>query len=474
MDKTKKKIAIALLVAVFLAAFEGTVISTAAPIIVKDLQGFEYVSWIFSLYLLASAISTPIYGKLADLYGRKKILSLGILIFLIGSLFAGFSQNMYQLILSRAIQGLGAGSILTVTFTVLGDVFTLKERSTVQGAISTIWGVASLVGPLIGGFLIDFLSWHWIFFINIPFGFICLFFLQTHLKDTASIQKPKIDYLGTLTLSCGIGSFLYGIMIGYENGTFLLAMLAMTIFMIAFYFIEKNSPEPIVPFSLITKSSTVINGISFFASVILIATTVYLPLYVQTILGYSATVAGLSLASMSISWFASSLLLNRLMEAYSFRKIIISSSYILLVACALLSSLTVYSSLFTVTLYSFIFGLGFSGTLNTLILMVQDSVGYEQRGAAVGLHSLTKTLAQTIGVSVCGTLINFKLTEYFSKNNILNINISTLYDPQNNLSLTQIHDALFNSLHFVFLILIFIAFMTVLTAYLLPKKKLNN
>lgn len=470
MDITKKKIALSLLIAVFLAAFEGTVISTAAPLIVKDLHGFEFVSWIFSLYLLTAAISTPIYGKLADLYGRKKILSLGILIFLIGSLLAGLSQNMYHLIISRAVQGLGAGSILTVTFTILGDVFTLKERAVIQGAISTIWGVASLIGPLIGGFLIDYLSWHWIFFINIPFGIICLFFLQKHLRDTTPVKSHKIDYLGTIALSATIGTFLYGIMIGYANGTLLLSLSGMAIFMTAFYFIEKQSAEPIVPFLLITKSSTVINGISFFASVLLIAATVYFPLYIQTILEYSAITAGLTLASMSISWFTSSLLLGRLMEAYTFRQIIITASLILLAACGLTSTLTIDSSLATIALYAFIFGFGFSGTLNTLIFMVQDSVGYENRGAAIGLNSLVKMLAQTIGVSVCGTLINMKLSEYFEMKNIAIVDAANLYNAQNALSAAQIHDALFYALHFVFLVLIAISLLTVLTSCFLPKE----
>jgi Arabinose efflux permease len=178
----KKNILMALTVAMFLAAVEGTVVTTAIPTISRDLQGFQIISLVFSVYLLASAISTPIYGKLSDLYGRKNMLSIGIIMFLIGSCLCGLSQNMYMLIGFRVIQGLGAGSIFTLTYTIIGDVFTIEERPKVQGIIGTVWGVASLTGPFLGGILIDTLSWHWIFFINMPFGILSVILIQKNIK----------------------------------------------------------------------------------------------------------------------------------------------------------------------------------------------------------------------------------------------------------------------------------------------------
>ena len=193
MDLRKRNIVIALMVAMFLGAIEGTVVTTAIPTIVRDLHGFALISWVFSVYLLASAVSTPIYGKLADLYGRKKILSLGVAIFILGSCLCGLSQNMYQLISFRAIQGTGAGAIFTLTYTILGDVFELSERGKVQGWLSTVWGLASLIGPFMGGFFIDFVSWHWIFFINLPFGILSLVLLaknlDEHLEKTAAADR---------------------------------------------------------------------------------------------------------------------------------------------------------------------------------------------------------------------------------------------------------------------------------------------
>ncbi|RDC49178.1 MFS transporter, partial [Acinetobacter sp. RIT592] len=211
MSKKKRNIIIAIMVSMFLAAFEGTVVTTAMPTIAKSLNGYNLMSWVFSSYLLTSAVSTPIYGKMSDLYGRKKMLSIGIVIFLIGSALCGFSQSMIQLIAFRAIQGIGAGSILTVTYTIVGDVFDLEERSKVQGCLSTVWGVSSLLGPFIGGFFIDYLSWHWIFFINIPFGILSIFLLNKNFEEKLSNNNPKIDYLGSIFLTISIVSILLGV-----------------------------------------------------------------------------------------------------------------------------------------------------------------------------------------------------------------------------------------------------------------------
>lgn len=469
MEVRKKKIAIALFVAMFLAAFEGTVVATAVATIVKDLQGFEFVSWVFSLYLLTAAISTPIYGKLADLYGRRNVLSFGIVVFILGSLFCGLSQNMFYLIISRALQGLGAGSILTVTFTIIGDVFTLKERSIVQGGISTVWGIAGLFGPLIGGFLIDTLSWHWIFFINVPFGLLCLILLRANLTDTPVLGHPKIDYAGTFALSFAIGAFLYGIMAGYANGTLTFSLLVALACLVAFYYIEKRAAEPIVPLSILTRTSTVINFISFFVSMVLIAVTVYMPLYLQAVSGHSATIAGLALASMSVSWFACSVILARAMDAYGSRSVVITAGLILVLSSYLISTLTTTSSLFIISFYAFIFGFSFSGTLNTLTFMVQDSVGYAQRGAAVGLNALTRTLAQAVGVSLFGSVINIKLAAYFLEKGRSHVDINNLYNPQNALTTIEIQEAFYSALHYVFIALIAVSVLALLIAYFLPR-----
>lgn len=465
MEAKKEKIVGALLTAMFLAAFEGTVIAMAAPIIVRELQGFELISWMFSSYLLAAAISTPIYGKLADLYGRKNVLSIGILIFLCGSLCCGFSQTMVQLIFFRTTQGLGAGAILTVTFTIIGDIFTLQERSVVQGAISTVWGVAGVLGPMLGGVLIETLSWHWIFFLNVPFGLICIFILQSYLPNMGKKQHIVIDYAGTLALSVCIGDFLYIIMVGYQNQTWLPAAIIFLLSSLAFWYIERRAVEPIVPFSIVTRSSAIINSVAFFVSVLLIATTVYFPLYIQSVLGYSAMVAGITLAPMSISWFFSSILIARGMQRLGAYKIVIGAAILLLAGAIAFSTVTAASALTTVAAYSFIFGFGFSGTLNTLTFMVQDSVGYSRRGAAVGINALVRTLGQTVGVSFFGTMINVKVGELLATGEFGGT--ADLFSQENLAATTPL--LLFGALHFVFLLLVAVAVIIVVTAFLLQR-----
>ena len=411
MDPKKRKIVIALMVAMFLAAVEGTVVTTAIPTIAKELKGLELISWIFSLYLLTSAISTPIYGKLSDLYGRKNILSVGIVIFIIGSSLCGLSANMYQLIAFRAVQGLGAGAIFTVTYTIVGDVFSLAERAKVQGWLSSVWGIASLAGPFVGGFLIDFFSWKWIFLINVPFGILSVILLQSSLQESFERKKHRIDYPGTLVLSAGIVALLYGVMAGERSGSWLslpvLALLALTpVLLVLFYFIEKRAQEPVVPFGIFTRTNIFANMISFLVCAVLIGIDVYIPIYIQSVLGLSATVSGLSLAPMSITWLVSSVLLSKAIPRYGERVVVAASSLILVLSGLLLPALNGNASLAVVIVYSTIAGIGFGGAFTTLTIVVQASVEYNKRGAATASNSLIRTLGQTVAISIFGTVFN--------------------------------------------------------------------
>lgn len=470
MDKTKQKIAFSFLIAIFLAAFEGVVVSTAAPVIVKSLHNFKMISWIFSIFLLTSAISTPIYGKLADLYGRKRIFMIGISIFLFGSLLAGLSQTMHQLIIFRGIQGIGAGAIFTIGFTMIGDIFTLEERSIIQGAISTIWEIAGLVGPLLGGFLIDYLSWQWIFFINIPFGLLSVYILAKFVHEQKPATNPKIDYLGAILLSIAIGSLLYGVMSLDED--FYLGVILLVITLISsilFYIQEARTSEPIVPLFILNKSSIIVNIITFISSFILIACSVYLPLHIQSIMGYSATIAGISLIGTSIAWFMSSISIAKLMKKYPTNIIVMFSSLILIFSSWLLTQLTIDTPLWHLSIYVFFFGFGFSGTLNTLTFIVQDSVKYNLRGAAVGLNMLTRTLAQTIGVTVLGAVLNVSTADFIQAHNLINITMQDFYDntaPQYHELLRQ---ALFYSLNNIYYILVGSSVLCLILSYFVPK-----
>jgi EmrB/QacA subfamily drug resistance transporter len=473
MESKKRIIVIALMVSMFLAAIEGTVVTTAIPTIVKELNGFELISWVFSAYLLTSAISTPIYGKLSDLYGRKNIISVGIIIFLLGSCLCGLSQSMYQLIAARAVQGLGAGAIFTVTYTIVGDIFISSERPKVQGWLSTVWGIASLAGPFLGGFLIENLSWNWIFFINLPFGIISIILLQKNLTETFDKKKHKIDYVGTILFSIAIITFLLGILSGVKSNI-VLAIAVTIVILVLFYCVEKRAEEPIIPFEIFTKNSNVVNAISFLASGILIGIDVYLPLYLQNVLGFGPTVSGVSLAPMSISWLLSSIVLSKAIPKYGEKKVITISSLILLISSVFLSTLSITSPLVLVIAYGFIMGFGFGGAFTTLTIVVQESVGYDKRGVATAANSLVRTLGQTIAVSIFGIILNMNIVKYFNNRGINGIEPNNLYSKHalsSGIDIDQIKSSLNSGLHQVFITFIVIALVSLSLSYILDINK---
>ncbi len=474
MDSRKRNIIIALMVAMFLGAVEGTVVTTAIPTIVKDLQGFQAISLVFSVYLLASAISTPIYGKLSDLYGRKNMLSIGIIIFLAGSFLCGLSLNMYMLIGFRIIQGIGAGAIFTVTFTIVGDEFSLEERPKVQGSIGTVWGVASLMGPFIGGLLIDVLSWHWIFFINIPFGILSVILIQKNLNEKFEKTKHKIDFAGIITLSLAMVIFL-NIFVsgGSKHNLFIAVSAAITILcLIAFYKIERKAKEPIIPFDIFTRASVIVNLISFLASAVLIGADVYLPIYIQNILGFSPKISGLALAPMSVAWLIASVILGKCILKYSAKASLLVSNSIILVGTLLLLTLDIKSSLLFVLIYVSIMGFGFGGAFTILTIIVQESVEYNKRGAATAANSLLRTLGQTIGVSIFGGIFNFYIVKYFMQRGIKGVNPGNLYKASAHstaVTVDQIKYSLNSSLHILFIILIAISITSLVLSIVMPK-----
>lgn len=470
MDKTKKNIVIALMVAMFLGAIEGTIVTTAIPTIVKDLNGFGLISWVFSIYFLTSAISTPIYGKLSDLYGRKSMLTIGIIIFLVGSCLCGLSQSMYQLIIFRAVQGLGAGSIYTVSYTIIGDIFTLEERAKVQGWLNAVWGIASIIGPFMGGFLIDFLSWHWIFFLNVPFGIISILLLQRYSEVNLERKKPQIDYAGILLLSTAITILLVGVPLGGKNTA--VATALTLIVLLAFYFTEKKTKEPIVPLEIITKNNTIINTVSFLASAVLIGADVYMPIFIQNVLGFGATVSGLSMAPMSVSWLISTVILSKAIPKYGERVVTVVAMLVILLSCLLLPAFSLQSSLVIVIIFNFILGFGLGGCFTTMMIAIQASVAYEKRGAATALNSLVRTIGNTIGVGTYGSIFNLNIVSYFNNLGIKGIDPNDLYSAANMAAVSSqnLKASINSALHVVFLALICIAIVCVVLSFLLPSE----
>ncbi|MDR2196877.1 MAG: MFS transporter [Coriobacteriales bacterium] len=473
----KNKLVLALSLAMFLAAVEGTIVTLAIPTIVKDLQGFDLISHVFSVYLITGAVATPIYGKLSDLYGRKRTLMAGIAIFLVGSALCGLAQNMTMLIIFRAIQGIGASAIFVVPMAIVGDVFPLRERGTIQGALSMVWGIAGLFGPFLGGLLIDLLSWHWIFFINIPFGLLTIFILQTTFSEKINRRAHHIDYPGILTLTAALLAFLAIFVLGdgsssiftLRNGLLLLCSLVL---LVVFYRIERRSPEPIVPLDVLTKSSVFVNVIALLFMGVLLGIDVYTPIYLQNVMGFSPLIAGLLVLPISISWMLASIPVGRFIHRFGGKRVNVIGAALTLFGLVPLLFFTRSSPVLFIIVVLFFLGIGLGIAVSTQTMIIQDSVGFEQRGAAVGLNSLVRTLGQTIGISAFGAVFNASIVGGFVKADITRYDLGNLYDLtayQAGVSWEQIVAVLADAIHVIYLIFFVVMLLCVLLSLLMPK-----
>lgn len=428
MNKTNKQTLIAaLMMVMFLGALDVTIVTIAATPIAEDLSGFNQISFLFSSYLIASSILIPIYGKLADLFGRKRILIIGIAIFLVGSFLCARSATMLMLIISRTVQGAGAGAIFTLTYTIVGDVFPIKERSKVMGALSLVWGVASLVGPFAGGLLIDSLSWHWIFLINVPFCIAAIIMLFVSFEERYEKRRSPFDFGGAITLSLALVALI--LCISSLNDTAFMAGTAVisAVSVLFFIIIERRAAEPIIPAIINTPTSIYINIITFIASIVMIGLGVYLPIYLQTVLFQSATISGLSILPQSVSWLLMSYVLGALLVRYGVKKVIVFVCALLLAVTMPLGLLGIHTPLIAAILIIFLTGFGMGGVMTATLLIIQDSVGIENRGAAVGVNSLLKSIGQAIGISFFGLLFNTKMLALFSERGVTGINLGNPY-----------------------------------------------
>ena len=433
-DAKTKSLSVALMLVLFLAAMETTVTVLATPSITRDLAGFDIMSLIFSAYLFMSAITTPIFGFFADTFGRKRTLIIGILVFLVGSALCGFSQSMIMLVASRAVQGIGSGAIFTLSYTIVGDVFPLESRGPIMGAMSSMWGIAGLAGPLLGGLLIDAFSWHWVFFINIPFGILSIVLVQISLKETHGTPPKE----------------------------------------------QKHSDKS----GLFTRATVLVNAVAFLASISMIGIDVYLALFLQSVLGYSPTISGLAVFPMAISWFFVSLYMGKLLMRFNPKILVVICGCIQVLCSVLLISLNAESGLLAVILCSFFCGIGIGGLITSATMIIQESVSYSKRGSAMGINTFVKSMGQTVGISVLGAALNIWLISFFAKRGYSEIDPSGLMqgggaiasgsDSLSSLSDELIIQALDGGIDFLFWILLLSTILLVLLALFIPKVKLQE
>ena len=413
--KTKPELVnIAIIIATFLTAIEGTIVSTAMPKIVQDLGGNHLYSWVISVYLLATVLSSAIQGKLADLYGRKPMFQLSVLIFLIGSISCGLSQNMQQLIFFRLIQGIGAGGLVSIPMTIIGDIFTLEERAKIQGWINTVWGISGILGPLAGGFIVDTFTWHWIFFMNLPFGVTSLIIMQRALHEQITKKKQTIDFPGIITFTICMTAFLYSLeLVKNKQLNSLLAgcLIIAILFFSLFLWIETKMKEPMVSLSLFKNRFI---NVSYFASFslgfILVVVTFFIPLWVQGVNHRSATLSGIAVFPLSLTWIFGSFLTNRLLRKTSIAFIAILGTLIVVLGCIGLLFLQIDTVVFWIMVITGILGVGFGLTFTLFTVVVQSAVVWKRRGSAMGVLGLMRSLGQAIGISVSGVWLTDNLS----------------------------------------------------------------
>ncbi|MFD2116732.1 MDR family MFS transporter [Paenibacillus yanchengensis] len=456
----RRKVTIALFVATFLAAIEGTIVGTAMPVITSSLKGVHLLSWVISIYLLASVITTPIYGKLADLFGRKNTFLIGASIFLAGSILSGLSQTMLQLIIFRAIQGLGAGALTTIPHTIIGDLYSYKQRAKVQGWLSSIWGVAGISGPLVGGLLVDYVSWRAIFYMNIPFGIAAIYLLKTSLKEKRNNNKPYIDYPGITVFSAAMIIFIYIISLldttggqaaTTNYGLIVGLVIGAAILFLWFIRIELKSPEPMIPLKLFkNRTISTSNIYSFLFCIVTVALTFYLPLWVQGVYGKSATFSGMMMIPLSIAWPLGSIVAGNWITKVGMKKINQAAAIILIIGTSGILWINDQYALMWLAILSGLCGFGFGLTSTSLTVAVTSAVGSQMRGTAVASNNFVRTLGQTIGITLFGLMLHTGSTNKI--------------DPQ----------LLETSLHHIFTIVAVVAVVLLIVGFFMPKPELEK
>lgn len=488
MKETNRILVVAsLMLAIFLAAIEATIVATAMPTIVGSLGGFKLYSWVFSAFLLAQGAFIPIFGRLSDLYGRKPVFTVATSIFLLGAFLSGHSRSMAELIIFRAIQGLGAAGVQPITQTIIGDIFTLEERARVQGWLSSVWGISSVAGPALGGTIVDHWSWPWIFYINIPPGLIATIGLWLFLRERPSNQRHSIDYTGSALLVTAVTALLVFII---EGGTawpwFSTASLGFLSLAVGagavFLWWENRAAEPLLPLGLFANRVIAFCDLAvLFSGALTLGISSFTPTLVQGVMGTSATVAGLAMGTISIGWPLASTFSGRLMLRMGYRSTAMAGSLFTILSAVVMLSLPLAPGVATVALGSFLMGIGLGLTATTFIVAVQGAVNWEQRGVATGSNAFMRLLGSTLGVAVYGNILNNGLVQQLTslpdtvKNTVgTNPDVARiLLDPATRQSLPAwvlqpLQDALFSSLHGVYMALLVTAVAGALVVRFIP------
>ncbi|ULL18065.1 MFS transporter [Paenibacillus sp. H1-7] len=480
-----------LMLGLLLASLDQTIVSTAMPTIVGTLGGLDKFVWVFSAYLIANVVSMPIFGKLSDMYGRKLFFLLGLGVFMIGSALCGMSSSMLELIIYRAIQGIGGGALMPITFTIIFDLFPPEKRGKMQGLFGAVFGISSVLGPLAGAYFTDNVDWTWIFYINLPLGVISFALIALFYHPALPTNRnQKIDWLGTVTFAGAILCLMFALELGGKEfawnslpsyglfGGFVLLF-------VLFLWVETKVPAPVVPLQLFRNrlfSSSM--GASLVYGAIMMAAASYIPLFIQGVFEGSATSAGQVLTPMMLGVVASSTLGGRFIGRTSYRNIMLVSVTLLLIATLLLSMVSVTTPRWVVTLYMVVMGLGVGVSFPVTSMSALHQIGPQQRGIVTSLVSFFRSIGSAIGVTVFGAVqaaaLKANLAESLPGSELAGkpVDAQVLLQPQVRASipgpeLQKMIIALADSIAFVFACTVFMAAVGLVFVLLMGKAKME-
>ena len=393
----------------FMIAIEATIVSTAMPGIAGQLGDLHLYSWVFASFLLAQTATTMVFGKLADIHGRRPVMLWGIGIFLLGSVLCGFAWSIPSLIAFRLVQGIGAGAIQPVSLTVVGDLYSVEERARIQGWLASVWGISSVAGPLVGGVIIGHVSWAWIFWMNIPIGFLAAAGFFFFLREDVARQRQPVDAAGALLLTLAVA----GLMVAATEPGSPLSIASLAgglVCAAAFLWQESRAPDPILDIALwLRRPIATTNASVLFSGMAMIGLTTFLPMYVQAVMGRSALVAGFTLTVMVLGWPLGATIAARCFGRFGLRACLLFGAVLVPAGTLAFVTLGPTSSPWVAGAGSFVMGLGMGFLSTAAIVMVQESVGWSERGAATASNVFSRNLGSALGAAVLGGVLNIGL-----------------------------------------------------------------
>ena len=478
----------AIMLCVSLVALDSTIIATAVPSVVADLGDFAQFPWLFSVYLLTQAVTVPLYGKFSDVVGRKPVMLLGIGVFLFGSILCGVAWSMPALIVARAVQGIGAGAVQPMSMTMIGDLYTVEERARVQGYVASVWGMASVVGPTLGGVFSEYLSWRWIFFINLPLGALAAWVFTRSFTEKVEHRAHRIDYAGATLLMAGCSLIIFGLLEGgvrwaWGSTTSLLVFAVGGAAVIGFLLVERVAAEPVLPLWVFRRRIlTAGNLVSLVVGALLIGLSSYVPTYVQGVLGTGPLVAGLALAALTLGWPLAATLSGRFYMRIGFRNTALIGVAFIVVGAILCALLTAHSSVLAVAGACFVLGIGMGLASSPILVAVQSVVGWDRRGVVTATNMFCRSIGSAVGVAVLGAIANATLAHRFAhppaaaaaglpKNvDATSLVLTSSGRSPHSAAADYVRAALFDATHHVFLGLVVVAIGMVGALLLMPRR----